>query len=240
MTVTGRTILVVDDEPDILELVSRRLELAGYRVLCANSGSAALRLFYQQQPDLAIVDIDMPKMNGLDVCRRIREVSEIPVIFLTAYGAEEDRVKGLEAGADDYIVKPFGKNELAARVGAALRRASLPPGKTTQAVYSDGEIIIDHSAHTVVVRGTPISLSPLEYKLLVALVRNAGQVLSQERLLDVVWGQDALEVSPESVRLYVSYLRNKIEQDPKHPRLITTVRQFGYRYVPANAVGATA
>lgn len=238
-TASTASILVVDDEPDILELVSTRLEKAGYRVVCADSGAAALRIFFQQRPDLAIVDIEMPRMNGLELCSRIREVSEIPVIFLTAYGAESDRVKGLEAGADDYIVKPFGKNELAARVAAALRRAALPAVNNAAQVYSDGELTIDHSAHSVAVRGQPVSLSPLEYKLLVALVKNAGQVISQERLLDVVWGQDSLEVSSESVRLYVSYLRSKIEIDPRRPRLIQTVRQFGYRYAPG-AAGAGA
>jgi DNA-binding response OmpR family regulator len=242
MTEAASRILVVDDEPDILELVSTRLEKAGYRVVCADSGAAALRIFFQQRPDLALIDIEMPRMNGIELCKRIREVSEIPVIFLTAYGAEDDRVRGLESGADDYIVKPFGRNELAARVAAALRRAALPAVNGTSAkpqVYDDGELRINQSAHTVAVRGRDVSLSPLEYKLLVALVRNAGQVISQERLLDVVWGHDSLDVSPESVRLYVSYLRSKIEVDPRRPRLIQTVRQFGYRYSPsASAVTA--
>jgi DNA-binding response OmpR family regulator len=243
MTEAADRILVVDDEPDILELVSTRLEKAGYRVMCADSGAAALRIFFQQRPDLALIDIEMPRMNGIDLCKRIREVSEIPVIFLTAYGAEDDRVRGLESGADDYIVKPFGRNELAARVAAALRRAALPAVNAAPArsqVYDDGELKIDQSAHTVAVRGRDVSLSPLEYKLLVALVRNAGQVISQERLLDVVWGHDSLEVSPESVRLYVSYLRSKIESDPRRPRLIQTVRQFGYRYSPSPATAAAA
>jgi two-component system KDP operon response regulator KdpE len=241
MTHAAAKILVVDDEPDILELVTTRLEKAGYDVVCADSGQAALRIFFQQRPDLALIDIEMPRMNGLELCTRIREVSEIPVIFLTAYGAEADRVKGLEAGADDYIVKPFGRNELAARVAAALRRAALPAVRTASAqVYADSEIRIDHSAHTVAVRGEPVSLSPLEYKLLVALVRNPGQVISQERLLDVVWGQDSLEVSAESVRLYVSYLRGKIEADPRRPRLIQTVRQFGYRYAPPASAAPAA
>lgn len=232
MTNTPAKIMVVDDEPDILELVSTRLEKAGYRVTCADSGAAALRIFFEQRPDLALVDIEMSGMNGLELCTRIREVSEIPVIFLTAYGDEADRVKGLEAGADDYIVKPFGRNELAARVAAALRRAALPAVKSAAKIYADDQLLVDHSAHSVSVRGTAVSLSPLEYKLLVALVRNAGQVISQDRLLDIVWGHDALEVSPESVRLYISYLRSKIEVDPRRPRLIQTVRQFGYRYSP--------
>jgi DNA-binding response OmpR family regulator len=240
MTNSAAKVMVVDDEPDILELVSTRLERAGYAVVCADSGTAALRIFFQERPDLALVDIEMPQMNGLELCSRIRELSEIPVIFLTAYGAESDRVKGLEAGADDYIVKPFGRNELAARVAAALRRAALPAVKATPQIYSDGELQIDDSAHTVSVRGEPVSLSPLEYKLLVALVRNAGQVISQERLLDIVWGHDSLEVSPESVRLYISYLRSKIEADPRRPRLIQTVRQFGYRYAPPVARAAAS
>lgn len=240
MSETGATILVVDDEPDILELVSTRLEIAGYRVVCAGSGASALRSFFDVKPDLAILDIEMPRMSGLELCARIREVSEIPVLFLTAYGSEPDRVRGLEAGADDYIVKPFGKNELAARVAAALRRAALPAVKSSSPTYSDGELTIDHSAHAITVRGNPVSLSPLEYKLLTTLVRNAGQVMSQEKLLDLVWGQDALEVSAESVRLYISYLRSKIERDPRRPLLVQTVRQFGYRYVPSARHNADA
>ncbi|NQU96900.1 MAG: response regulator transcription factor [Chloroflexi bacterium] len=228
---TRATVLIVDDEPSILELVATRLEMAGYNTIRAERGEHALRLIFARPPDLALVDIDMPGMDGITLCKRIREVSNLPVIFLTAMGTEIERVHGLEIGADDYIVKPFAPAELIARVGAALRRAALPPVRPAEDHYADTQLVVNHAAHTVTVRGVPVSLSPLEYRLLAALVRHPGQVLSHDRLLDLAWGPDSLDASPESVRLYVSYLRAKIEEDRRRPRLIQTVREFGYRYV---------
>jgi two-component system KDP operon response regulator KdpE len=225
------TILVVDDDPDILELVSTRLKLARYETITAPTANEGLRLFFANRPDLALLDVDMPGMGGLDLCERIREMSDIPVIFLTAMGAEADRVRGLQAGADDYIVKPFSKDELLARIAAALRRAAMPAVNRASHRYSDSEMEIDEQAHSVKVRGLPVQLSPLEYRVLLALVRHPGQVLSQEQILSMAWGREAEEASPDSVRLYVSYLRSKIEQNPRQPRLIETVREFGYRYV---------
>lgn len=225
------TILVVDDEQDILELVSIRLEMAGYRTVLAGSGEDALRSFFVERPDLAIVDIDLPVMDGIELCSRMREMSDIPVIFLSAMGAETDRVKGLQAGADDYIVKPFAKDELVARVEAVMRRATMPALKGGEDSYIDAQLTIDHRAHLVAVRGGEVALSPLEYRLLTSLVRHSGQVLSHHQLLDMAWGPNAMETSPDSVRLYISYLRAKIEENPKRPMLIETVREFGYRYV---------
>ena len=234
-------ILIVDDEPDILELVATRLEMVGHEPLRASTGEEGIRAFFQHKPDLALVDIDMPGMDGIELCGRIREVSNIPVIFLTALGSEHDKVRGLAAGADDYIVKPFGRDELVARVDAALRRATLPSSPSAPTSYSDEVLAIDYSAHRVTVRGEEIKLSPLEFRLLATLVRNAGQVLSQDRLIDLVWGADALETSPDSVRLYVSYVRGKIEENPRRPVLLQTVREFGYRYVrPNSASGINA
>jgi DNA-binding response OmpR family regulator len=225
------TVLVVDDDPDILELVSTRLRLAGYETLAAASADRALKLLFSSRPDLALLDVGMSGMDGIALCGRIREMSDIPIIFLTALGAEADRVRGLQAGADDYIVKPFSKDELLARVAAALRRAAMPAVKKISSVYSDSELEIDDQAHAVAVRGRPVSLSPLEYRVLAALVRHAGQVLSQEQLLSMAWGDSALDASSDNVRLYISYLRAKIEQNPRQPVLIETVREFGYRYV---------
>lgn len=225
------TILVVDDEQDILQLVSMRLEIAGYRTVLAASGEDALRSFFVERPDLAIVDIDLPIMDGIELCSRMREMSDIPVIFLSAMGSESDRIKGLQAGADDYIVKPFAKDELVARVEAVLRRATMPALKGGEDSYIDAQMTIDHRAHLVAVRGTEVNLSPLEYRLLTSLVRHSGQVLSHHQLLDMAWGPNAMETSPDSVRLYISYLRAKIEENPKRPELIETVREFGYRYV---------
>ena len=241
MDANSARILIVDDEPDILELVATRLEMAGHQTLKASTGEDGLRAFFQHKPDLALIDIDMPGMGGIELCGRIREVSNVPVIFLTALGAEHDKVRGLAAGADDYVVKPFGRDELVARVGAALRRATLPTSSTAPTSYSDEILAIDYSAHLVTVRGKETNLSPLEFRMLAALVRNAGQVLSQERLIDLVWGADALETSPDSVRLYVSYVRGKIEENPRKPVLLQTVREFGYRYVsPSSNSDVTA
>lgn len=225
------TILVVDDEQDILELVSIRLDMAGYRTVLAASGEEALRSFFVERPDLAIVDIDLPVMDGIELCSRMREMSDIPVIFLSAMGSELDRVKGLQAGADDYIVKPFAKEELVARVEAVMRRATMPAVRGGEDSYIDAQLTIDHRAHIVAVRGREVALSPLEYRLLTSMVRHSGQVLSHNQLLDMAWGPNATETSPDSVRLYISYLRAKIEEHPKHPMLIETVREFGYRYV---------
>lgn len=225
------TILVVDDEPDILELVSMRLQMAGHRTVLASSGEEALKSFFIERPDLSLIDIDLPGIDGIELCARMREMSDIPVIFLSAMGSETDRVRGLQAGADDYIVKPFAKEELAARVDAVLRRASMPATRSGEDAYVDSQISIDHRAHIVAVRGKEIALSPLEYRLLSALVRHSGQVLSHHQLLDMAWGPNATETSPDSVRLYISYLRAKVEEHPKRPLLIETVREFGYRYV---------
>ena len=225
------TILVVDDEQDILELVSMRLEMAGYRTVLAASGEEALRAFFVERPDLAVVDIDLPGMDGIELCSRMREMSDIPVIFLSAMGSESDRVRGLQAGADDYIVKPFASDELVARIEAVLRRSNMPASRNGEDSYIDAQLTIDHRAHLVAVRGTEVALSPLEYRLLTSLVRHSGQVLSHHQLLDMAWGPNATETSPDSVRLYVSYLRAKIELNPKRPSLIETVREFGYRYV---------
>ncbi|MDA1258918.1 MAG: response regulator transcription factor, partial [Chloroflexi bacterium] len=180
--------------------------------------------------------VGLPEIDGYELCGRIREVSDIPVIFLTGRDNETDRVRGLKAGADDYIVKPFGAEELLARVEAALRRASMPAvGAASDNNYSDDAITIDVDAHIVNVRGTEVSLSPHEYRMLLAFVRHANQVLSQDQLLDMAWGADALEASRDSVRLYVGYLRAKIEEDPRKPQLIRTVREFGYSYRPPAA-----
>jgi two-component system KDP operon response regulator KdpE len=240
MTKSAATVLVVDDDPDILELVATRLGLAGYRAVRASTTDEALRAFFSSRPDLALLDVDMPGLGGIGLCERIREVSDMPVIFLTALGAEADRVRGLRSGADDYVVKPFSKDELLARIAAVLRRtAAHHPGRQ-QFVYSDGEVEVDDISHTVRVRGKPVSLSPLEYRVLQALVRHAGQVLSQEQLQSMAWGRDGEDSSPDSVRLYISYLRGKIEENPRQPRLIETVREFGYRYVRPQARGQVA
>lgn len=225
------TILVVDDEPDILRLVTMTLSMKGYQCVPSPTGEDALKVFFTRRPDMAIVDIDLPAMDGIELCTRMREMSDIPVIFLSAMGSETDRVRGLKAGGDDYIVKPFATDELVARVEAVLRRAAMPASGRNDDTYVDSQVTIDHRAHIVAVRGKEVTLSPLEYRLLTALVRHSGQVLSHHQLLDMAWGPNATETSPDSVRLYISYLRAKIEEHPRRPMLIETVREFGYRYV---------
>ncbi|MBT4515694.1 MAG: response regulator transcription factor [Chloroflexi bacterium] len=189
MTTKPARILVVDDDLEVLDVVGQRLRLAGFNVEAAESSRDALRSFYQQKADLALLDVGLPEIDGYELCSRIREVSDIPVIFLTGRGNEMDRVRGLKAGADDYIVKPFGGQELVARVEAALRRASMGAvGVEKETGYSDAEVEIDTDAHVVKVRGVEVSLSPHEYRMLLAFVRHPNQVLSQDQLLDMVWG----------------------------------------------------
>ena len=224
-----KKILVIDDEDDIRSLLAARLTRADYDVVVAANGLEGLRLFYSDRPDLVVLDIAMPEMDGWQVLERLREVSNVPVLMLTALADERDKVKGLRAGADDYVTKPFSGEELLARVEAALRRAAIAPEETAGNVYRDAEIAIDFPRHEVVIRGTPVDLTPTEFRLLSALTRNAGQVLSQDQLLDHVWGEEYAE-SLDVVRLYIGYLRRKIEREPGDPKLIETVRGFGYRY----------
>ncbi|MDA0264415.1 MAG: response regulator transcription factor [Chloroflexi bacterium] len=224
-----KKILVIEDDEDIRTVVATRLTKAGYDTTIASDGKDGLRHFYGDRPDLVVLDIAMPVMDGWQVLERLREVSDVPVLILTAAMQERDKLRGLRSGADDYITKPFSGEELLARVEVALRRVGAPveePGSTT---YSDSEIAIDFPKHEVFVRGEPVQLSPTEFRLLAALTRNANQVLGQDQLLDQVWGREYVG-SLDVVRLYVGYLRRKVERDHEAPNLIETVRGFGYRY----------
>ena len=232
MVISTPKILVVDDDPDILSVVATRLNLSGFDVITSGTGEDGLKAFFEHKPHLALLDIMMPGMDGLDLCGRIREMSAVPVIFLTAKGREEDKVRGLGCGADDYVVKPFGGAELVARIEAALRRAPQTDADA-DSTYADDHVSINFRSHDVTVRGEAIELTRYEFKMLSAFVKHPGQVLSQEQILNHVWGHEAIDASMDSVRLYVGYLRNKVEIDPKLPSLIQTVRGFGYRYRPA-------
>jgi len=229
MAENKKKILVIDDEDDIRLVVTTRLERAGYATTVAADGREGLRHFYHDRPDLVILDIAMPEMDGWQVLERIREVSNLPVLMLTAAAQERDKVRGLRGGADDYITKPFSGEEFLARVEAALRRASASPEISENSVYRDSEVTIDYPKHEVAVRGQPVELTPTEFRLLGTLTENAGRVLSQDQLLDRVWGQDYVE-SADVVRLYIGYLRRKIERDSGNPKLIETSRGFGYRW----------
>jgi len=220
-------ILVVDDDEDIRILLRELLQRAGYDVDDVEDGRAALRQLYATPPALVILDVTMPGMDGYQTLERIRDLSEVPVIMLTARTQELEKVRGLAAGADDYVAKPFGRQELLARVQALLRRSG---GKTEVVeAYADDVIEIDYAQRRVRVRGQEVSLTPLEFKLLSAFVRHPNQVLSREQLLDLVWG-DPYGVSSDQVKLYVGYLRKKLSPDDPESVPIGTVRGFGYRY----------
>jgi DNA-binding response OmpR family regulator len=227
--VTGasvRSALVVDDEDDIRSLVRDVLEAEGHRVLEAPDGRAALRIVHQERPALIILDVMMPELDGWQTLERIRDVSDVPVIMLTARGLEWERARGLRAGADDYLTKPFSAIELGARVAALLRRA--PQTAERPVHYRDGALMIEFATRTVVNNGEPVSLTPLEFRMLCEFVKNVDQVLTRDELLVSVWGhRDA--VFPEQVKLYVAYLRRKLTASGGEP-LIETIRGFGYIY----------
>lgn len=222
------TVLVIEDDPDIQRLVVLNLEKEGYATVTADDGLSGLREFFQRQPDLVILDIMLPRMDGWEVCRRIREVAEVPVLILSGRGQERDKVHGLNLGADDYLTKPFGSAELLARVAAALRRFRTAAPTQEEDIYLDGRLRVDFSRHLVYVDGESVSLSPTEFRLLAYLVRNRGQVLTHDQILERVWGEES--ESFDSVKQYISYLRQKLSDDPNDPQLILTVRGVGYRY----------
>jgi two-component system KDP operon response regulator KdpE len=225
-----KLVLVVDDEQRIVNFMRMNLELEGCRVITANNGRAALDRVREDLPDIVLLDIMMPGMDGFEVLRRLRQFSSVPVIVLTAKDEEDDRIKGLELGADDYIGKPFSHRELVSRIRAVLRRhATLPPMPQTQ-LKIDDRLTIDFAKHEVLVEGKPISLRPTEYRLLYHLVQNAGWVMPHDVLLAKVWGPEYRDES-HYLRLYITYLRQKIEEDPSNPRYILTERGVGYRFI---------
>jgi DNA-binding response OmpR family regulator len=220
-------ILVVDDDDDIRSLVRTLLERLGAEVREARDGREGLREFHSWRPDLVVLDVSMPELDGWSVLERLRDMSDVPVLMLTARGDELERVRGLQAGADDYVVKPFGKQELVARVQALLRRSQRgATGKESES-YTDAYLSIDWAQARVDVGGREVQLTPLEFRLLSTFVRNPRQVLSRDQLLELVWG-DAFGVGGDQVKLYVGYLRRKLGDDAP----IETVRGFGYKYQP--------
>jgi DNA-binding response OmpR family regulator len=228
VTAPLRRVLVVDDDDDIRLLLEELLRGAGYGVVTAMDGRAALRAFHADPTDLIVLDLSMPELDGFETLERLRDLSDVPVILLTARAGEIDKVRGFRAGADDYVVKPFGRQELLARIEALLRRA---PQATHLENYDDGTLSIDHGKRLVMCRGLPVRLTPLEFRLLVTLVEHPGQVLSADQLIEHVWGH-AGSVSRDQVKLYVSYLRRKLGQEAEGFEPIETVRGFGYRYRP--------
>lgn len=224
-----KTILVIDDEPRIVQLITLNLEREGFRVASASNGREALDRLASQMPDLVVLDIMMPEMDGFETLRAMREISPVPVIFLSVKGEEVDRVRGLDLGADDYVTKPFSPRELVSRVKAVLRRAETPASISKSEIVIDSHLSIDFERRKVLVRGREVRLRPTEYRLLHQLVSNAGQLLTHETLLSRVWGPEYRD-EDHYVRLYVTYLRQKLEEDPKNPKYILSERGLGYRF----------
>lgn len=222
------TILVVDDEPQIRRVMRTTLSSQGYAITEARSGDEAVNKLRQEHVDLVLLDINMPGLSGLDTCREVRRTSDVPIIMLTVRGSERDKVDALDAGADDYVVKPFGMQELLARIRASLRRTT-PPEATLSFVSE--QLAVDFERRAVTVRGRPLRLTPKEFDLLRHLVTHAGKPLSHRRLLQAVWGPDYGE-EIEYLRVFINQLRKKIEVDPAHPRYILTEPWVGYRFEP--------
>jgi DNA-binding response OmpR family regulator len=227
----GKRILVVDDEPRMIGFIRMNLELEGHQVVEAHNGLEALELIRTQLPDVVLLDVMMPEMDGFETLRLLREFSSVPVIMLTAKGDENDKVYGLELGADDYVTKPFGPRELSSRIKAVLRRAEMPSTSPDQAVLRiDERLSVDFNQREVIVNGEHIKLRPTEYRLLYHLIENAGWTVPHDQLLAKVWGYEYRDEA-HYVRLYVNYLREKIEEDPANPKYILTERGVGYRFV---------
>lgn len=224
-------ILVVDDEPRYVRWITVNLQASGYRVLTATDGLQAVERTAAEQPDLVLLDIGLPGLDGLEACRQIREFSTVPIIMLTARAAEADKVAGLDAGADDYLAKPFGPPELLARVRAALRRVRYHEAPAWEPILRHDDLSIDFARCEVSRAGAPVSLTPTEYRLLAYLARRAGRVVLPEEVLAAVWGPEYREET-QHVRLYVSRLRRKIEPDPEHPRYVLTKSGIGYLFAP--------
>lgn len=225
-------ILVADDDPQLLRLVTRNLQLEGYETLSASDGKQALDQLEARMPDVLLLDVMMPRLDGFSVTERVRQFSTVPIIIVTARGQEQDKIHGLDLGADDYLTKPFSVEELLARVRAVLRRSQLGPATNEQGMRSNttiGALTLDFAQHLVTVGGQEVQLTPVEYRLLVYLVQNAGRVVTQDLLLEHVWGA---EYAGEShlLQVNINRLRRKVETDPSHPRYVLTKTGIGYLF----------
>lgn len=226
-------IVTADDDPQLLRLIARNLEFEGYEVGTASNGPLALEQIERINPDLVLLDVMMPQMDGFTVCQRVREFSSVPIIIVTARGQDQDKIKGLDLGADDYLTKPFSVDELLARVRAVLRRTQSPthdlaPGRASTTTV--GELTIDYAQHLVTFAGRELTLTPTEYRLLAYLAQNVGRVLTQDLLLEHVWGVDYLGES-HMLQVNINRLRRKVEADPAHPQYLKTKAGIGYLLV---------
>ena len=226
----GRLILVVDDEARMVRFIQLNLEHDGFQVISAYNGREALEQVRSQLPNLILLDVMMPDLDGFELLQRIRDQSSVPVIMLTAKGEEDDRVRGLELGADDYITKPFSPRELLSRVRAVLRRTETESSTASGVIEVDGRLKMDFNRREIWINDQIVQLRPTEYRLLYHLVQNAGWVITHEQLLTKVWGYEYRD-EPHYVRLYINYLRKKLEEDPANPKYILTERGVGYRFV---------
>ena len=228
----GEKILVVDDEPAFVSLVEQVLTKKGYEVLKASNGQESLRVFFDHRPDLVLLDVAMPKMDGWQTCHRIRDVSDVPIIIITGrHIAESEIVRGLDYGADDYLIKPVRNRELVARVQAVLRRAELPSSqdKKKDISYNDDFLTLNVAERKVTVNGERVRLTPTEFRLLSVLVGNASRMLTHKQLLEKVWGWEYVD-DIDHLRIYIWHLRHKIEPDPTQPKYIITEPGVGYRF----------
>jgi len=225
-----KRILVVDDEKGLVKIIRLNLEQDGFDVIEAFNGAQAMEKLRTTLPDLVLLDVMMPDTDGFTVLKMIRQIGNIPVIMLTAKGEEDDKIKGLELGADDYVTKPFSPRELTSRIRAVLRRGDFSRDEESGKIVVDDRLTIDFDRHEVWVEGELVQLRPTEYRLLYHLVQNAGWVLTHDQILNKVWGYE-YENEPHYVRLYINYLRKKLEVDPANPQYILTERGVGYRFV---------
>src|ERR1700694_530692 len=228
------TILTADDDPQLLRLITRNLQLEGYEVLPVSDGQQALEQIEQKSPDVVLLDVMMPRMDGFTVCHRVREFSSVPIIIVTARGQDQDKVRGLDLGADDYLTKPFSIDELLARVRAVLRRAQFSVrenGQGLQPTMTTGELTIDFSQHLVALAGKEVALTPTEYSILAYLAQNAGRIVTQDLLLEHVWGSEYLGEG-HMLQVNTNRLRHKLEVDPPRPRYILTRIGIGYLLAP--------
>ncbi len=224
-----RKILVVDDDAHVRRMIEQTFSKVGSHVVTAPDGQAGLRAFYEERPDLVVLDIMMPKADGWETCRQIRTMSDVPIILLTALNQQEDIIRGLDNGADDFVTKPFNPGVLLARARAALRRAQPAAPEPSPDVFEDGFLAIDLANRRIAVQGEAVDLTPKEHDLLADLFRNMGRVRTFKQILESVWGA-AYQDSPEYVHVYVSHLRRKIEPKPKDPQYIATIHGVGYRF----------
>lgn len=222
-------ILIIEDEAPIRRFLRASLTSQGYRLVEAETGAEGLALAGSHAPDMIILDLGLPDMDGLDVTVRLREWSAVPVIILTARGKEQDKIAGLDAGADDYLTKPFSVGELAARIRVALRHSTQREGDATDSIFKTGDLCVDFSSRRVTRGDREIQLTPIQFKLLAMLVRHAGKIVTQKQLHHEVWGPGATSDQQQNVRIYIHQLRHKIEDDPARPRYLITEPWVGYR-----------